>query len=146
MLVIHHSAYISFLGTRKSHNVRVTALPLLSQRWHCWPPSSLPHKLVRLLLSRLQARAYSSYITTSWDKGPCLTLFLSVLQTTDKHGKYKKEREQQRRLPPPRLPPPASEDSSSILQDVHNHYCRGNKDQCQLCSVIKQSLKLKPCT
>lgn len=146
MLVIHQSAHIHFLGTRKSYNVRVTALPLLSHRWHCWPPLFALPKLVRLLLSRLQARAYSSYITTSWDKGPHLTLFLSVLQTTDKHGKYKKRVRTTKAAAPPPAPPPPSEDSSSILQDVHNHYCRGNKDQCQLCSVIKQSLKLKPCT
>lgn len=146
MLVIHHSAYIYFLGTRKSYNVRVTALPLLSHRWHCCPPPFALPKLVRLLLSRLQARAYSSYITTSWDKGPRLTLFLSVLQTTDKHSKYKKGVRTTKAAAPSPAPPPPSEDSSSILQDVHNHYCRGNKDQCQLCSVIKQSLKLKPCT
>lgn len=146
MLVIHHSAYVYFLGTRKSHNTQVTALPLLSQHWHYWPPSALPPALVRLLLSRLQARAYSSYITTSWDKALRLTLFLSVLQTTDKHGKYKKGARTTKTAAPPELPPPPSEDRSSILQDVHNHYCRGNKDQCQLCSVIKQSLKLKPCT
>lgn len=143
---MHCSTCIYFCGTRKSCNEHPTAFHCCLN--HIPTPTLSSSRLVRLRLSGLQAKAYSPYITTSWDKEPRLTLFLPMLQTSDKPGMYKKrEREQQSQSP--LLPPPpntTSKDSPSILQDVHNHYCRGNKGRCQLRSVIKQSLKLKPCT
>lgn len=102
---MHRSTRIDFHVTRKS----CKRCPMAS---HCClnsvptaPPLSFSG-LVGLRLSCLQAKAYSPYITTSWDKSPPLTLFLPWLQTSSKPGMYKRERDRGRITKPG---PPSSQ-------------------------------------